>query len=532
LTENNQNLIIFTGQSGIKAEECLNRLNQPKIKDLKTFYLEKQIVKDYHGNIKQFLTEDILFQSDQWHESFNNTYNEIKNISPSNKIFLSFHASYYHQDTCELFSVLNFKSLLKLKDRVKCIIVFIDDIYDIYKRLLAQGEMFDDIMYYNDAYKTIYKSILNLISILEWRQLEINVTRLLANMFGVEFYIVAIKHPVFLIRRLIDNKHEDLGIFYLAHPISTIRRSSVSIIPNFAAEINNFAKKIIEKFDNFVLFLPGTIDELKIKYIQKDNHEVFIPKFFPRLDAPYPEDKQIGPPLIKRLEEIDIFDPPKCNISTINPDDEKRISSLLHQLSDLIRLQVTSRDLNLINQSKNGVIAYRPYFPDKLSGGVRAEMKYNSKLCKRDKRRNNVIISVNEDQAKARILRFFLFILTSIKGITNQLEIKIKDERDTWLRDIDMKKNFSDDMYLKNNFNQIREKLEKILPKDYVFKDFKYERSETFTKGLFAAQLENRENNYQKIRDGLIDDEISKLVKSENYKRFEDPDLIKIEEIF
>ncbi|KKN56460.1 hypothetical protein LCGC14_0572330, partial [marine sediment metagenome] len=66
---------------------------------------------------------------------------DITKIPIENNIFLSMHASYYHQGTCELISIINFESLLKLKSRIKCTIVLIDDIYDIYKRLVDQGQM-------------------------------------------------------------------------------------------------------------------------------------------------------------------------------------------------------------------------------------------------------------------------------------------------------------------------------------------------------------------------------------------------------
>ena len=531
MTIANKNLIIFTGQSGIKAKECLSRLNNPKIKNLNTFYVEDQIKEIYGTDFKKFLTEPIPYQSEIWRRAYGDIEKKITKISPESNIFLSMHASYYHQGTCELISVINFESLLKLKSRVKCIIVLIDDIYDIYKRLVDQGQMFNDILTSIDAFDTIYNSIKNYISILEWRQLEINISRLLSEMFETKLFIVAIKHPIFLIRRIIDNPSEQLKIFYLAHPISAIRRSSVDIIPSFASEVNNFAKTIIDNYDKTVMFLPGTIDELRIKIKKNNDHERYIPDLHPRLDLPYSKKSQVGPPLVSRLEKYDEFNPPKRKMLTLTTNDEEKISALLEQLSDWIRLQVTSRDINLINQSKSGVIAYRPYFPDKISSGVEDEIKYSYTLCSRFKERTNIIVSIKHDLAKARILGFFELLSGQIYGLSDIMIDKIQDKRDNWIINEEKLNIFSDEERVKVDFNILLSEIEPLLPSDYVFKDFKHKDTKTFPKGIFKARIENIEKNYEKIKNDFLNDELSKWVKPKNYIKLDNPNDIIIQKI-
>ena len=531
MTRSNRNLIIFTGQSGIKAKECLSRLNNPKIENLRTFYVEDRIKEIYGSNFKKFLTEPIPYQSEIWKRAHRDIEKEITKIPIENNIFLSMHASYYHQGTCEIISITNFESLLKLKSRVKCIIVLIDDIYDIYKRLVDQGQMFNDILGSDDAYETIYNSIKNYISILKWRQLEINISRSLSNMLETEFFITAIKHPVFLIRRIIDNLYKRLNIFYLAHPISAIRRKSVEIIPGFASEVNNFAKAIIDYDDKNVIFLPGTIDELRIKIKKDNNHEMHISDLHPRLDLPYGKEFQVGPPLVSRLERYDEFNPSNCKTSTLTINDNEKISSLLELLSDLIRLQVTSRDINLINQSKNGVIAYRPFFPEKISGGVLDEIKYNYKLSKEFKERTNTIVTVKHDLAKARIPGFFELLIGRIYGLDVSKTNKLQDLRDNWLINEDKLNIFSEESLVKVNFNTLLSDIEPLLPSDYVFKGFEQKNRKTFTSGIFPAIFENRNNNYEEIRNNFLDDELLKWVNPKNYHKFDNPTNIIIQKI-
>ena len=88
-----------------------------------TFYVEDRIKENYGSSFKKFLTESIPYQSKIWKKAFEDIEKEINKIPQDNNIFLSMHASYYHQSTCELISIINFESLLKLKSRIKCIIV-------------------------------------------------------------------------------------------------------------------------------------------------------------------------------------------------------------------------------------------------------------------------------------------------------------------------------------------------------------------------------------------------------------------------
>lgn len=53
-------------------------------------------------------------------------------------VFLAMHSVYSSHSTGEIFSPLNFETLSALKNKIKLLIVFIDDIYDIFRRLTDQ----------------------------------------------------------------------------------------------------------------------------------------------------------------------------------------------------------------------------------------------------------------------------------------------------------------------------------------------------------------------------------------------------------
>lgn len=518
MTSDKKNIILFTGQSGIKVERCLENLNKPHINGLKIFLVENYIKKEYDGNFRTFLTEPIPTQSALWDRSFDNLYEELFQFK-NNFVFLSMHASYYHQDTCELVSVIDFKRLFKLKDRIKMVIVFIDDIFDIYKRLLKKGEMFSKVMHYDVIYRTLKDSILNLISILQWRQLEINISRLISRMMKIPFFIIATKHPVKWIRPLIDNNINDLNIYYLAHPISAIRKSSLEVIPDFSTEVNNFAKIFINKNERTVLFLPGTIDELRIKKIFKHKEDLTIPDLYPRLDLPYGPEYQIFPPLSGSVRAYNIFNPPNLDLSGLNSDLDKKISALLNQFSELVRLQVTSRDINLINQSKNGIVVYRPYFPGYISGGVNDEIEYNYILSQKEKSRKNIIISTKEDLAKARIRILFTQTLSKLgeDKVDDGLRKELENRREDWILNLERIEFFSSDEKIEKGFSEIWKELEVILPEDYFFADFSFKKNGTFKKGYFKALNKNRDENFQKIKKEILNDKLLDWVLKEDY---------------
>ena len=157
------------------------------------------------------------------------------------------------------------------------IIVLIDDCYDIYRRLMDKNQMYEDVLSSNDSINTLLESILNITNILTWRETEIAFSRKIAQLLNVPMYTISVKHPDFMITRLISAPKESLNILYLSHAISVIRRQvSSARLSEFFAELSSFIKDILTP-DNMVIFIPDTIDECRIS--QDDNgSNLLIPK--------------------------------------------------------------------------------------------------------------------------------------------------------------------------------------------------------------------------------------------------------------
>ncbi|KKN32372.1 hypothetical protein LCGC14_0814500 [marine sediment metagenome] len=539
MAEIKKNIIIFTGQSGVKVSECFKRLNFPQIENLKTICLEDRLSEEYKRGFKKFLYEDVQFQNELWTKVFEEVINEILEKYNDNLVFLSLHGSYYHHNSTEFVSAINFETILRLKGRVMKVITLIDDIYDIYKQLTVAGEIFGNIMNEIYSYRAISKSIQNLILILDWRHNEIVISHLLANSLDVQFYVVAIKHPVSIIRRLIDSDEKSLKIFYLAHPISVIRSESDKVMSKFPAQLNAFGENIVNINQKAVLFFPSTIDELRIEKksfkIEDNTIERYVPELLSRLTNPFDEDEQIGLGLPPSLKNLDPFNPSGVDASNLTENEKNSIGTQLDYLREKIRLQVTSRDYKLVDQSKNGIIAYRPYYKESLSGGVWNEIKYNHKLAQRNEERDCLIISIKKDHAKTRIFNFFTYLIGNIVGLSDEQKKLLKDECDNWEKSAEKIGLFSDNDYISNNMQDILESVENVnnlLPKVYKFQnELIIKKKGTFLEGVFKSEDETREEVLEAIKSTLLSDKLNSKVKVENYQKFEDPNDLKIQKM-
>lgn len=515
---------MFTGQSGIDAEKCLGRLNQELNPKAQIISVEKRMSEISDKSFpKEILLESISSQYELWQKAFGKILQDIGKSKSTNKLlFLTLHGVYYHQDKREFVSPIDPEMIRKLRGKVKALLVFIDDIYDIYRRLMKDGEMFSQVKK-AEKLQALYSSTVNLITILEWREIEIAISRLIQRVLEVPMYIIATKHPASMIAKLISTPVEQLEVYYLSHPISSIRDEAKQRIPAFLGELNVFSQNIINRPET-VIFLPSTIDELIIE--KEDN--VYVPQCSPRWSLPYEEEAYISPSLPADLKQINPLNPSNYDVSKAPTDIQKSISYLMNLLWDYIDMQTTSRDLSLVEQSKNGVIAYRPYFPYRLSGGALREIEHNHELSKRETSRRCIIFSTLEDQGKARIKHFFASVMTTVEGLEEatrmQLESKCADciQKNEWI------KMFYNTEPLEQNIEKIRAEVDKILPRGYRFqKEFLYPTS--LPRGQMGTEEKERRRGYQSIINSTLRDPLREYQTSaEDYQFFDPHDIMSV----
>lgn len=384
-----KDVIIFTGQSGIKISNCLKRLKGEK-RGVGIFKIENEMVENYRSSypdkrysrdrevVVDILSLPLSTQRKLWEKSFEAISKKIPPHKNSRVNFLTFHASYYHQKNREFISPINLIKLRRLRKRVKAVVVFVDDCYDIYKRLLEEGEMFYRDIFSSEVtpLEAIIKSVWNNLTILTWREIEIAFSRKIAEILNVPLFVVAVKHPKDMIKRLCFLPLESLRIFYVAHPITSIISKAYARRPRFPTDLNAFAEACLEKEKNLVLFIPDTVDELRFK---KENG-FYSPSLNDSWPVPYGEENSLFEPLPEKTKRINPLNPNRFAFR--EGSNRESVSYAINILRNKIDEQITSRDYCLIEQSPNGVIIYQPYFEGDISTGALKEAKYNRDLIK------------------------------------------------------------------------------------------------------------------------------------------------------
>lgn len=240
-------IVLVTGQSGIKVDDCLKKIVNPdqilKIEKRMIEIFRKEIKPEMMAaNDKEIMTEILssppFIQKQIWDSSFDTIKAELKRVKTNvGTHFITFHACFYHQRKREFISPINFSKLLSLQKRIRMVIVLVDDCYDIYRRLLGKSEMFyEDVMSPEiKPREAMAKSILNLLTILSWRELEVAFSRKISETTNVPFFVVAVKHPAIMVKKLIAPTFKKLKIFYLGHPITSVRKRAyarTSVFPS------------------------------------------------------------------------------------------------------------------------------------------------------------------------------------------------------------------------------------------------------------------------------------------------------------
>jgi hypothetical protein len=478
-----KDIIIFTGQSGIKISNCLNRLKGRK-RSAGIFKIENEMIEIYRSRhqdkkyskdrevVVDILSLPLSSQRKLWEKSFDAISKKVPPVKTSHFNFLTFHASYYHQKNREFISPINLFKLNTLSKRVKGVIVFVDDCYDIYKRLLDEGEMF-----YRDIFskevtplEAIIKSVWNNLTILIWREIEIAFSRKIAEILGVPLFVVAVKHPLEMINRLVFKRLDSLCIFYVAHPITSIIKKTYARQARFPETLNGFVEDCLKKEKDLVLFIPDTVDELRFK----KNGDFYYPELNQAWPVPFGEDASVFEPLPTTTKDVNPLNPK--NFTVEEGVTRESISYAIDILKNKIDEQITSRDYCLIEQSPNGVIIYQPYFGGEMSTGALKEAEYNRELIDEGEvSRRTYIFEEPENLAKYRMNELLKDLLSrALKNVDSSGASKLRNFFDELKKNSQIVDNFHSGNI---EVHELRSTVERGLPQDYDFSE-EYLRSE------------------------------------------------------
>lgn len=341
--------VLFLGHTGIIKRKAVENLalgvyahqeltqdldNVHSRKFLRVFHLEDEILNLTGGNYIPFLdTFNAKSQLDQWTTAWEALQQKITE-SDADNVFVTLHATYFRQN--RFFSALNFEKIEGFNPDV--IVTLIDDIQDCWSRI-NEREIHQP-----------QGTNLRLRDIILWRTVEIMAGDFLKRITNSRHFVLAVKHPVEMARRLLFEGSTKR--IYASFPISSTRS-----FPERRALIDEFRIKLHEKY---AVFDPLTIDERTIR------------SAFERVKE--------GAPLISieaedrwPLTYPDGFSPLTPSDDIIYPL-EIPVDQVDEALIDIDK-QIRSRDFRLIDQV-NAVAAFRPSMNGHHSRGVSAELQY------------------------------------------------------------------------------------------------------------------------------------------------------------
>lgn len=488
-----KNITICTGPSGVKVKECLERLNQTLVTPRPVTSVEKAITRVAGMEFPEFLAVPSPILRQHWRRGAAQAIEKAKKASESSASFLTFHAAYYHQRTRGFIPAVELDVLQPLRGKVDKVLVFIDDVYDVYLRLLATGEMFEDVRT-REPYDALLSSIFNLIILLYWREIETALSSAIAHYVGARMYIVATKLPCVVAKRLVENDSDDLRVYYLSHPITTIRKEAESQLPNFVGRLDSVMDALLSQEDT-VPFIPTTIDELVTKRHKRGDGDVFLPELDQRWS---PQDRDLMfPPLPDETSSLNPLNPCSCELSE---GTTSSISSLLTHLWQQIYRQTVSRDYLMLEQAHSGIIAVRPLYEGHLADGVMNEIKHNLRLMESEPNRSAFIFTCADDAQKYAVNRLF----TDLKLKLSMLPSDLDQKQQAWLRDA--KK------VCKLNLADFSSRLEsEVLPKGY---DFSLEifPSRSQWSGELAKKGERKKRGLKTLWENMKTDEVAQAL--------------------
>lgn len=325
-------------------------------REIATYHVETEI--ENKMVLSTYLDLDtIKKQQELWESSLNNTIKTIDNDKATDR-FLCMHLPYYRND--RFFPVPNVELIRKFNPEK--IITLFDDAHVCLQRIRKRPET---------------RSIFSLRDMFLWRMVSVyvgdNLAQSLSNNNKIQNFIVAVKHPVTTLSRLIY--HPEILSLYSAFSITHIRTDDKK-----KSKVNNFRKKLHEQFCVYdPLAIDDRVCQLKFDEWKKnggtnvDDEITITEKDRWELGQDF---SLVGETL--QVDENESIYPIKIRVVEIQEVSEAKISGS-NKNPSVIDNTIRARDFRLIDQSDT-MVQYRPNISGKVSEGMLHEANYASQV--------------------------------------------------------------------------------------------------------------------------------------------------------
>lgn len=274
-----QQIVIFTGPTGVEKKVALRAVTQeylngkiPDVPSLSTdeffndsevqryiryFSLEDEVKNVSKNSISILLDEeDPEIQRNYWKHGWKSLLQKQVGVPSNVSIFITLHLSYFRRQ--KRFILHDPKDILQLNP--DCFVTLIDDVYAIYFRVKEREKK-----------RSISGSYLRLQDILEWRNLEVNLSDCFANSLERKNFVVPVKHPTCTLKRLIFDR-DNRALIYAAYPISKPRQRLKGEKIPIEGDLRTEGQKEMDGNrlslyqSSNIIFDPVTIDERALQF--------------------------------------------------------------------------------------------------------------------------------------------------------------------------------------------------------------------------------------------------------------------------
>ena len=340
---------------------------------------------------------DVMLQ--YWNAAYDTFVESTK--ADSGATVVAFHPSFYSARRSELYSTLG-QPIARVDDlRFDHVVLLIDDIYDIQRRLGSTGDIYDlqkrldrhllsqklDL-YRGDEHSLAPEDRITwwqlraenvnatLTEIAMWRRFDMVQAELLARANGCRLTVLGVKHPFRSLRKLLSDP-TGTTTAYLSHPISRPRRAVASGAtppwPDVVLSSNRLGDRLAAA--SIDLVMPTSIDEFRVAPAPDDAKPLQRPY---KLSVRWPNLSPTGA-ILENERPADL---------PLAPENEEHLAlgPYARALEKMIIGEVPFRDHFLVSNT-DAFFVYRPLFGmgdmenssergGSFSGGVQAEIDH------------------------------------------------------------------------------------------------------------------------------------------------------------
>lgn len=397
--EGQRKCIVFTGPSGLRSREALQRLvdyagRPPRNRHVSIVKLEDSLVPQHlasfpddpnrglmeqPGGLQYLLFNPQAYLEQLWTRGAGEELSKV--AEAEGDVFVLLHTVLYHTESREFFSWVDADVIgtwaANSGVTISAVVTLIDDIYDALSWLTQPGALWHPLSRRTPTESSV-AVMDHLYTCLQWRSMELFSSSRLAKAFKVPHYVLAVKHHISVAYDLVLSEKAPI---YVSHPISAprelLRAGDKVPYERLVGEVG-LLTEALNQSKLLVPIYPTAIDELRLDRSDLRDRESVLPRLIERWPFPHPSHTLHVPPA---QSAANLLDPDGALDSDQAEEFADLLRPLVQSLARQMQKQIASRDRKFVEEAK-GLAVWRPYFNGRLASGVALEIQHRNNLVR------------------------------------------------------------------------------------------------------------------------------------------------------